>query len=382
MFEYDYDKTYFVVGNLSSVVMISILTNMRPARLLFEIKEGLSDEVTINKYKNFIHSCINVAEEHDIQVPSPFFFFDNGLLSGLTRLRKFQSRMQEIRFTEAEDTVYVGTTVSSIISSLQCKNENIIYLYHGTGDYLREVPFTSVNDAKQRLKKVCKKIVYRYILRQYTNAPNWPYGFGTDFKNIYSMCKIGNNENIKWIDYRDFNSGIIAEELQSIVSTMGRNDNLLFLPYYTGFTGKGIEKDTTLFDSINVSMIKRHISKNTSIYIKFHPSLYGLESGRFVRNDLIEKLRYEGYEVIDIVPLIPNIIGGDLLPAEVLLRYLPFHRLLTWESSTTWNVAENENIEKVADICDLPLSEYIGAKKRIDGMNLLCPNKVAIYINR
>ena len=137
------------------------------------------------------------------------------------------SLARESGFKEDRDIIYVGTTVSSIISSLNCSKEHIVYLYHGVGDYLREAPTHSFVD---NLKNAVKSSAYEYVLSRYTCVKNWPWMPKVKMNTIYSLCKNESCSAIHWVDSSKFESVYIKEKLNNIINIRSSHHRILFLP--------------------------------------------------------------------------------------------------------------------------------------------------------
>lgn len=73
--------------------------------------------------------------------------------------------------------------------------------------------------------------------------------------------------------------------------------------------------------------------------------------------------------------MIPDEIGGSLLPIEAIMRYLPFKKLIAVDTSAVWNLSENSAIEKILDISDI--SEELKASKKAF-YQLFCLNVILI----
>ena len=100
MFLYDYEKTLFIVDSMTAAFMISIMTNNRPAKVIFEHKREIMNEDSFEKIKAFSYKAIRIISAQEYSVPHPFFFFENGFLKAMDNLRKFSFDMRKSGFRE------------------------------------------------------------------------------------------------------------------------------------------------------------------------------------------------------------------------------------------------------------------------------------------
>lgn len=332
MIELDFEKTIFIVDSTTTALIVSIISNYRPIECIVESKDGVDTEEATNTVYKFLKLCTNIKKVEILNVPSPFFM-------EYSQWYTFKKKMSKI-YKYKSDIVYVGSRTSSIMESLNVDTRNIVYLYHGLGDYIQpEESNYKRNHFRALIKGLYAKLIGLPVVD----------GGGFWAKYAFSMCKT-NERNVEWINYEDFHCDR-AELFLDKVPIDSSKRNVLFCPVAPVHSKSGVNPDTRLVDDINVKLVEKNVSTESRIFVKLHPMVYRMNREYIV--DLICLLRDRGYDTYDLADYIDDEIGGKLLPAEVLCRYLPIDCVLAEDSSVAWNLSQNHRITKILDMSNM-----------------------------
>lgn len=345
-FNKDFHKCVFVVDTVTTAFICSIIADGCPIDLILERKQGIdNDDDAYQALKIFIGCCINVESLTEISVDPPYFVtaYDLKKIKGLKRQIKPYLKQYDKSYT------YIGPSTSTFMNALHGNGENIIYMYHGSGDYWKREDGSLVSGS------IFKLIMKRLIIGLILDMPNsrwncfWP-------KRAYSLCKL-DDQDVIWLDYKNFKSKIIERELNAIFQFDGSKRNVFYCPYAGLLSPKGIGEDTTVYDDLNIRLIERHIDKSSErLFIKYHPRMY--RTNHAIKSDLVNKLRDIGYEAYDIGVMVPKSIGGASVPLEVIFRYCDLTKLVAMDNSSIWNLSEDHDICKIMDYRDAIEGEY------------------------
>lgn len=334
------DNTIFVVDSPVTAFMISILADGRPVNLLLEKKKGLETDHASDLLLNFVNSCISIKHMKIVELPHRFYIGGKDLVK-IWNIRKETKKLYD---EYDEDAVYVGASTSTFMRSFRRKHENIIYLHHGLTDLIRK---EDENKYKKGLRSRLRSfIVGKIIGLPYSTWCNyWP-------EKAFSLCRL-NNENERWLNLYDFESKQIENTFKTFSRFADKKNNVLFFPVIEGHVKGGVNSDVTSFDQFNYDFLIKHIDpENDRIFIKYHPWLY--RANDTTRIDLTEMLNKNGIEAYDIASMIPEEIGGVLLPTEVICRFFDFKKMISMDTSTMWYLSGNKNIIKIIDIRNAP----------------------------
>lgn len=342
----DFHKCVFVVDTVTTAFICSIIADGCPVDLILERKRGIdNDDDAYQALKAFIGCCINVERLTEITVDPPYFIaaYDLKKIKGLKRQIKPYLKQYDKGYT------YIGPSTSTFMNALHGNGENIIYMYHGSGDYWKREDGSLVSGSMFKL--VMKHLIIGLILDMPNSRWNcfWP-------KRAYSLCKL-DDRDIIWLDYKRFKSDIIEQKLTDIFQFDDGMRNVFYCPYAGLLSSNGIGEDTTIYDDLNIRLIERHIDKrNERLFIKYHPRMY--RTNHVIKSDLVDKLRDIGYEAYDIGAMIPKSIGGASAPLEVIFRYCGLTKLVAMDNSSIWNLSEDHDICKIMDYRDAIEGEY------------------------
>ncbi|SFV02736.1 hypothetical protein SAMN02910342_03060 [Butyrivibrio sp. INlla21] len=331
----NYEKTYFVIDSPITAFMVSILSNECPVNLILERKSGLETDDASKLLLNFINSCISVKSMKHVEVP-PRFFINSIEINKIWKIRKSTRKLYD---EYSNDVVFVGAQTSTFMRSIPRKYNNIIYLYHGLTDLFQ---WEILNERKWSFVSTLQEFIIGKIIGMphSTWCHYWAY-------NAYSLCKL-NNEHERWLNVYDFKSPVIEKELRVLGKYKDNKRNILFLPIFTRHSVDGVDSDTSIYDERNCKFLLSHIDKDDRVFIKYHPWLYRANDN--IKDSLTQKIRDMGIEAYDIVELIPESVGGAIVPTEVICNYFTFNKIITQDTSTMWYLTDNHQIEKIIDI--------------------------------
>ena len=336
-------KTVFVVDSPITAFMVSILSEGKPVTLVLEKKEGLETENASDLLVNFVNSCICIETIKIINLPHRFYVGGKDI----KQIWNIRQKTRDIYDEYNCDTVFVGASTSTFMRCLRCDSKNIVYLHHGLTDLIRrEDECVSRQTLKGRLKKI---FIGKLLGMPYSTWCNfWP-------DRAFSLCKL-KSQNEKWLNIFDFKSDIIKTRLKFLNKYEDLKKNVLFFPVSEGHTKTGVNSDVTSFDQFNFEFLSRHIDPaQDRVFVKYHPWIYRANDN--TKSNLLELLEQSGIEAYDISEMIPEDIGGVLLPTEVICRYAKIDKMISRETSTMWYLSGDNKIEKIIDITSAP-KEY------------------------
>ena len=341
-----YDKTIFVIDTLTIAFIVSIITKGNPVRCIFESVEGRTTDKALRLLKNFSYKCINIKEAKDYKTPDPNFlgFDQNNIFTSLKKLKEFRRKIDSI-YKEEKGVTYVGPVTSAIMQSLKCNRENIRYIHHGVGDYCWHYR-TKHEDVSNFtvLRSLRHKIgnLIRLLVKYYVRLPNSLYAgfFSSKGYSLYNF----NDADVQWVNYEDFVSPEIKKGLKEIQTIVDTHKCVLFCPFHSGFTREGVNQDARIYDDFNIKILEQFLAKDEIVLFKYHYACY--KANRHFTNDLegIVKER-TGNTCLDITKMIPDEIGGALLPVEVLFSLTNLNKLISAMSAALFNL-ESEKITK------------------------------------
>ncbi len=329
-------KTVFVIDSPISAYMASIIADGEPINVVLEIKGDLETVEASQMLESFTRSCITINTINRVNLPNRFYVSGKDFF----KILRIWKATRHLYSGYTKDTVFIGASTSTFMRSLHCKRENIAFLYHGMTDQIRK---EDEEQKRKGLKALVKRLIFGNVLRL-------PYSVWCNFwpDKAFSLCKLDSAE-AKWLNLFDFQSEVLEKRLKGIVIQNGGKKNVLFFPIVKGHTASGVDADTTFFDDVNVKLLLKHINPVTDrVYIKYHPWLYRTSSA--LKSDFISILADHGIEAYDIGAMIPEDIGGPLLPTEVLCRFLRFDKLIAEDTSTMWYLYATTPMEKILDI--------------------------------
>ena len=296
MIKLNLEKTIFVVDSTTTALIVSIISRNKPIECIVESKDNVDMGEATNTVCKFLELCVNLKKIEVVNVPSPFFM-------EYPQWYMFRKRMSKV-YKCRSDVVYVGPRTSSIMQSLNTDNENIVYLYHGLGDYIQpEESNSKRNPFKTYIKGLYAKMIGLPVVD----------GGGFWAKSAFSMCKT-NEDNVEWVNYEDFHC-VKVEKMLNKVPIDNSKRNVLFCPTPPKHSKEGLNPDTRLFNDVNLKLVVQNLEIDSRIFVKVHPMVYRNNRGYIM--DLVGLLRDGGFETYDIADYIDDEIGGKLIPAEV-----------------------------------------------------------------
>jgi hypothetical protein len=336
----NFENTVFIVDGLITAFIVSILAQDNKINCIIEIKEGFEDSLKIIKVLLSDAKLESCKEYHVL--PRYYLLQKDKPFESIKNLFMLKKNLSKVDYDE--NKFYAGATTSSIFSMIYPEGRKI-YIDHGTGDYYRRM---------LRSDKVAAAKRMFYLFCKMTGLPNMVF---FESRIGFTLCKmIG--DNFHHVDFVDFKSTKIQMHLEALIQeTNKRKDNTLVLAVSSWHTKDGIDGNTVTYDDINLEMIKRNVGPNEKIFVKYHPSLKYSNNKKI---ELIGKLRRQGYDATNI----DDYLSGDIslsLPAEVLIKYCNFSKVITEESSLIWNIAHNSKCKLISEA---KLFEQYFAEKR------------------
>lgn len=330
------EKTVFVIDSPVTAFMVSILSEGYPVNLVLERKKELETDRASELLMNFVRSCINIGTLETVFLPHRFFI-------GARDLRKIWHIRQQTRNlydAYGNDIIFVGASTSTFMRGLRCNSKNIIFLHHGLTDLIRKEDTTeSIGSVKSNIKK--------FLIGKVLDLPHstwcsfWP-------EKAFSLCKLRSTDE-RWLNIYDFESNIIKKALDFLETYNDEKNNVLFFPVIDGHTKDGVDSDVTSFDHFNYNFLSKYIDPDKDrVFVKYHPWLYRANDD--TRSNLLKLLLQSGIEAHDIATMVPDSIGGVLLPTEVICRYAKIDKMISQDTSTMWYLSGNDHIEKIIDI--------------------------------
>lgn len=344
----DMNHCVFVIDSVTTALITSIITENIPCNIILERKKGIEQDSTFLLMKNFIYSSINVKSLFEVEVTAPYFIRSYEIF----KLIGLKKETKDIYKNYKKNCIFIGPSTSTVMMCLPCDEGNIYYIYHGTGDYIKH------RGADRNAIQTIKDFSIKKILR----LPNSRWGAFWP-EQAFSLCKL-DDDKVIWVDYRDFQSKKIEMALKGIFNYPTDKTNVFFCPYIDDMNKDGIGSDTTIYNKFNFIFLSKYITKKQErVFLKFHPYLYRISNN--VQINLEDYLKENGIEAYDIGTMIPEEIGGSLLPIEVILRYLPFDKLIATDTSAAWNLSENAMIEKILDVSEIPKKQKFFLQKYV-----------------
>lgn len=332
----DLEKAVFVIDSPVTAFMVSILSEGCPVNIVLERKIELETDRASELLLNFVRSCINIGTMKKVQLPHRFY------ISGkdLGKIWNIRQQTRNLYDTYPDETIFVGASTSTFMRGLRCNPQNIIFLHHGLGDLTKkEDESKSFGTLKGKLRRI--------IIGKIMGLPHsiwcsfWP-------EKAFSLCKLKSTDE-RWLNLYDFESNTIKKKLDFIETFNDEKSNVLFFPVIEGHTKDGVASDVTSFDDFNYNFLSKYIdSDKDRVFVKYHPWLYRANDN--TRSNLIQLLLHKGIEAYDIASMVPDSIGGVLLPTEVICRYAKIDKMISRDTSTMWYLSGNNQIEKIIDI--------------------------------
>lgn len=345
----DFENTLFVIDGIMTAFIVSIIANSNKINCIFELKNGYE---SLESIFDLLCAGKNITVLNRYFLPHRYYLIDKSKpLKSFRALRSFSNDLSIVPTDNFK--FYAGATTSSIMSMIYPEDRKI-YIDHGTNNYY---------DRKYKSEPSLRNSLF-YVIGKLLHTPNLYF---SKFNKGFTLCKM-KTDNFVHIDYRDFNSAALVDHLSGLIETTSKfKANVLVLPTSSWHNKDGISGDTIAYDEINIAMIERNTSKDEVLYIKYHPSL------RYANNikiELMSKLRALGYTVFNIEDLVKDGLGL-LIPAEALIRYCSFNKVLSEESALLWNIAHNEELAVISE-ADL-FEKYFNEKRSLEFVTKLNP---------
>jgi hypothetical protein len=353
MMELDFKNTIFVIDGIVTALLVAILAKNQEIDCIIEYKQGL--DKSNHQMHEWLLSNIKFRSLRKITVSPPFFLFDKrNLVSSIKKMLMFRHEMNSYQLDISK--VYVGAITSSVICSLPSPRTTIYYIDHGTGDYYSRMAVKKKNTIKSKIVK--------YGL-QLLKLPNF---FCHPRHHGFTLCKM-KGDSFTFLDYQDFESAVIQEKLSALQQFTAENEtNTLFFAVSAPHDKQGVNGDTTAFNAINIGLIMKNIAVDETVFIKYHPTLQWAE---LVTTDLVHKLREKGYKAYDVNEFF-NHKEGLFIPAEAILKYCNFTKIVGKESSTLWNTAHCPDLLRIADYShDVTWEKYVVALNQLVGNKIM-----------
>ena len=264
-------------------------------------------------------------------------------------------------------TKYICSSSSGIVKLV--KSENAICFDHGIGDYLTPLIIKS-NIINFFLNLV--KIFFLNIIGFYNYF---------SYDSYYTPFFFKKNIN-KFIDLSKYRIPLFLRNKLSILK-LNHKKIVLVLVRSEWHLSKKKPEHSSIFDTFNLKLIQRNCSKNESIIIKYHPSVFLKKSPN---ESLERKCKDLGYNVINVDSYLPNNLKG-MLPAEIIINYFNIKKIVSADGSAVlFNFSHLNNIEKTID--DVPFLSIEKQASHQEAISKLCiagnnliPKKILIKNN-
>ena len=341
-----FENTVFIIDCISTAYAVAIMAKGRAIHCIYECKEitwRKADYVTLF---DFILSDVQFLSKKVVFVPHPYLAPSRNPLVRIFRQMNF-ARLIRRRHPLDPKFTYVSSMVSSLLIGSK-RQVKYVLIDEGMGSLV----------ARNRLSFLGRRFSERLKIAIGDRVLSF------QFPNRAPQISLTNDTHpsiVKNLDYRKFTSSAFEASLTRLHALMqDRKCNVLVLLKGPppGIAGHHNEEDdySHHYDDFNICGILEYFDRlpkglSPTFFLKSHPSL-GNSSGKL--KSLLSRLEDHGLTAYDALNYI-DFDEASSLPAEGLLRYLPFNNILALDaSSLLWNVAYWGDVQ-----CYLPLNEII-----------------------
>ena len=327
------NEVIFVVDSPFSAIMVSsiiVKENIIKPRVIIEIKEG------VHRFDGFEKSIKDLLSVHDviyekiITVPTPFYIYLTNE-SSIEKLKKLNLWKKNIlnSYKPDKNLKYIGSTSSGLMKIID--KSNSLLFDDGASSYI------SQNDYKKGiLKKIKNQISYLFF--KSLNLENMR------FKNTaYSAFPFKENSDI--ISLSEYTTPPVIEGyLKKFIPS--KKKVTLILCNGTHHILKEMPVYKKKYNDLYIRLIKSHCSKDETLLIKFHQSVFGTDSAEEI---LLRNLIELGFDAKNIDSYFPNHLKSRV-PAEIIINHYKIKKIISSGSSVNFNYANTSNIENIIDL--------------------------------
>ena len=100
------------------------------------------------------------------------------------------------------------------------------------------------------------------------------------------------------------------------------------------------------YNKLYVNLIKKHCSKDETLIIKFHQSVFGTDSAEEL---LLKNLSELGFNIKNIDNIFPDHLKSRV-PAEIIINHYNIKKIISSGSSVNFNYSNSTDIENIIDL--------------------------------
>ena len=318
--------------SFSSFILEKIFEGYDNFDEIVEIKKDLGE--TRLKAKNILKISRKkiIFRNKFVITSSVAFSWTRNRFLNILKFRKLQKNIfKKICFKK--NHIYIGCKTSTIMNVLPKSNR--ILIDHGFSDY----------NHKANKILISKKII-DIMKERIANLIGYPYMGLNEDMNGYTVCKIPKFSN-NFIDMQNLPINKIVKRFLSNIKKKYPRINTIFLLTKNWEANHYRNSRTKIeYDSINLELIKKYVSKGQKFFIKF--SEFTILSNQ-TNSSFIKKARLLGYHAVDVDGHLKSCFKG-MIPAELLISKLKLKRVISRHSSTLHNICHNTSIDCIMDI--------------------------------
>ena len=343
----------FIIDTISTAYAVAIMAKGQAIHCIYECKEITWRKADYVALFDFILSDVSFLSKVVISVPHPYLSPSKTTAGRIVRQMKFARSIRKHTPLEPNRT-YVSSIVSSLLIGHR-RRVKAILVDEGMGSVVARNRFAFRGN---RLAERLKVAVGDCLLS---------FQFPVSTPQI-TLTNDPHPSVVETLDYRDFESSAFATSLAGLKALMEEGKcNVLVLLKGPSSSAAGHHDEAhhygDAYTEFNLCAILAYLDQlprdlSPVFFLKPHPSL-GSSSGKLTV--LIEALESRGVLAYDALNHI-DFTEASSLPAEGMLRYLPFEHVLALDaSSLLWNVAWHGDVK-----CFIPL-KHIVAFSEIEG---------------
>ena len=318
--------------SFSSFILEKIFEGYDNFDEIVEIKKDLGE--TRLKAKNILKISRKkiIFRNKFVITSSVAFSWTRNRFLNILKFRKLQKNIfKKICFKK--NHIYIGCRTSTIMNVLPKSNR--ILIDHGFSDYSH----------KANKILISKKII-DFMKERIANLIGYPYISLDEDMNGYTVCKIPKLSN-NFIDMQNLPINKIVKRFLRNIKKKYPRINTIFLLTKDWENNRYKSSRTKIdYDSINLELIKKYVSKGQKFFIKFHE--FTIISNQ-INSSFIKKARLLGYHAVDVDSHLKTCFKG-MIPAELLISNLKLKRVISKYSSTLHNICHNTSLDCTMDI--------------------------------
>jgi len=318
--------------SFSSFILEKIFEGYNNFDEIVEIKKDLGE--TRLQAKNILKISKKkiIFKNKFVITSSVTFSWTRNRFLNILKFRKLQKNIfKKICFKK--NHIYIGSKTSTIMNVLPKSNR--ILIDHGFSDY----------NHKANKILISKKII-DIMKERIANLIGYPYMSLNEDMNGYTVCKIPKFSN-NFIDMQNLPINKIVKNFFSNIKKKYPRINTIFLLTKNWEANHYKSSRTEIeYDSINLELIKKYVSKGQKFFIKFHE--FTIRSNQ-TNSSFIKKACLLGYHAVDIDSHLKTCFKG-MIPAELLISRLKLKRVISKYSSTLHNICHNTSLDCTMDI--------------------------------